>query len=578
MTVALLGSADNPAINFADNDLVDLGNTTAPNGTDRIAFLTVDIGAFEFPTGSSISDNSAPTLTVSSHLATDDGDVGTGFSFTTSDDNNNILTVSLSGDDEALFELDDDNTLLFRSAPDPASPADANGDGEHELRITSSDGFEDAWLDLVIKLDADGDLRSEAYDESTTLRELNRLDVSDSLSWHWMIASYNADGNVTSRNFVYDDDTTVDYLYSYDGVLRTSATITDGLDAASRSAWSEIVDTYDADGNVLTRDYTFDDGTTQGYVFTYDGDQRTGATITDGTGEQSRSSWSQIVETYDADGNTTSRNYVYDDDTTRSYDYTYVDGDRVTATVTDGMGDQSSASWSVLEYTYNSDGTVNTLDYSYDNGNTRSYSYEYESGNRSAATVTDGTGEESSASWSVLDYTYDADGNVLTLDYTYDDGTSRNYTYTYADSTLTARSIMDGDGSASREDWSMLDQAYNMDGTTSTLDFVYDNGTTRSYSYTYTDGTRTSATITDGDGAQSGVSWSEAQFSYDDDGDLIERIYLYDDGDRLTETIEDGVLREQFYEDLNDDQDFTSWTRTYDETGTLVDTAYIFDM
>ena len=79
--------------------------------------------------------------------------------YTAEDPEMGSVTLSLSGDDSGMFELNDPDSavagskvLAFKSAPDFENPADSNRDNIYEVTVEASDGTNTAMRDVTVKV------------------------------------------------------------------------------------------------------------------------------------------------------------------------------------------------------------------------------------------------------------------------------------------------------------------------------------------------------------------------------------------------------------------------------------------
>ncbi|MGQ0558756.1 MAG: PQQ-dependent sugar dehydrogenase [Sphingosinicella sp.] len=97
--------------------------------------------------------NRPPAFTNAGPVAVAENSVGTIFTATASDPDDNALTFSLSGGvDQARFQITAGGALSFVASPDFEQPADANADNSYLVQIAVSDGITSAVLDLVVNV------------------------------------------------------------------------------------------------------------------------------------------------------------------------------------------------------------------------------------------------------------------------------------------------------------------------------------------------------------------------------------------------------------------------------------------
>ena len=255
-----------------------------------------------------------------------------------------------------------------------------------------------------------------------------------------------------------------------------------------------------------------------------------------------------------------------------------LDNGETRLTLVDATAENSAFDWSQQTQTYSADGLVRATEYVYDDGTTRSETFSYENGMRTGRVQTDGTGSrQNRENWSSIEETYSLDRSQRSRHIEYDDGTTRTIDVTYTDGVPNLRVMTDGSDTQSSANWSRIEDHFDADGNIVSRFFEYDNGTSRSQFMTYSDGVRTSRRLVDGTGDQSSANWSLVEDSYDLNGQLTTRLYDYDNGDRMVMHYVDGILISRVREDLSDSRNYESVTQTYDNTGALIDTSYVWD-
>ena len=87
--------------------------------------------------------NDAPTVTAAAtdlSVAENGTEITPGSQTQTfADSEDSSLTFSLTGDDAALFNVDSEGKISFKTAPDYENPADANGDNKYQVTIVATD-------------------------------------------------------------------------------------------------------------------------------------------------------------------------------------------------------------------------------------------------------------------------------------------------------------------------------------------------------------------------------------------------------------------------------------------------------
>lgn len=255
----------------------------------------------------------------------------------------------------------------------------------------------------------------------------------------------------------------------------------------------------------------------------------------------------------------------------------YENGVATSVILTNTETSGGSQTWATLIQTLDESGQVARSETVFEDGTTRSVDFTYADGARTAAILTDGVGDQSSARWQSLERTFNADGTVGNVDLTYDDGTTRTIEYTYVDGARATAMFTDGSGSQSRAPSQSLLRTFDADGRTVHEELVFDDGSTRLREYTYSDGALSTKIVTDGTGASNGARWSTVSYSYDAEGVITQKVTDWDDGDRTTVAFENGLRVSSTFEDLNDDQPFEVRIVSYAPDGAVTDTEYVWD-
>ena len=162
-------------------------------------------------------------------------------------------------------------------------------------------------------------------------------------------------------------------------------------------------------------DLTYDDGTTRTIEYTYVDGARATAMLTDGSGSQSRAPWQSLLRTFDADGRTVHEELVFDDGSTRQREYTYSDGVLSTKIVTDGTGPSNGARWSTVSYSYDAEGVVTQKVTDWDDGDRTTVAFE--SGLRVSSTFENLNNDQP---FEVRIVSYAPDGAVTNTEYVWD--------------------------------------------------------------------------------------------------------------------------------------------------------------
>ncbi|MDC0657513.1 Ig-like domain-containing protein [Leisingera sp. SS27] len=201
----------------------------------------------------------------------------------------------------------------------------------------------------------------------------------------------------------------------YENVVLISDVSTDGGGQQSVEPWATRERFYDDSGQIAREEFVFDDGATRSAENTYVNGIRTARTITDGAGAQSSATWSTLTRSFDTDGNIIRDDFVFDDGSTRSAENTYVNGIRTARTITDGAGAQSSANWTVLQLSYAADGSLSENVADWDNGDRSTFLFE-------AGVLTTRIREDlnDDQPFQTATTTYAPDGSVIGTSYVWD--------------------------------------------------------------------------------------------------------------------------------------------------------------
>lgn len=211
--------------------------------------------------------------------------------------------------------------------------------------------------------------------------------------------------------------------------------------------------------------------------------------------------------------------------------------------------------WTSQSVDFDASGNRERVERLFDDG--RHVVNNFDDGTMSDRTVSKPSGQ-------VISTIYGPDGAPVSGEITWADGTREVIEYTDGivtgrvrteadgdittqvfDATGTRQSIVREDISDS-EDWSVFRHLFGPDGSRSQLSVDYDDGSTSVLNYV--------------------------------NGVKSERIFTEADGDVMTLTFrEDGTRERIVFEDVSDSQDWETLTRTFDATGTLIGTDFVWD-
>ena len=136
------------------NNVYELRVAAVAGGHSDETALTIEVTDLDEP----------PTLSGPAAITRREGDGGELGRYRATDPENGDVTLSLSGDDAADFQLTG-GALSFREAIDYESPGDTGGDNVYELTVDATDGTTTAALDVTVAV--------EDVDELPTLEDRN---------------------------------------------------------------------------------------------------------------------------------------------------------------------------------------------------------------------------------------------------------------------------------------------------------------------------------------------------------------------------------------------------------------------
>lgn len=254
--------------------------------------------------------------------------------------------------------------------------------------------------------------------------------------------------------------------------------------------------------------------------------------------------WDRIVSIFE-DGILTSRFTDFDDGSSELARYT--EGLLASVSLTDSSDNLEP--WSRFTTAFEPDGDVASLQYAYDDGSSLFETFTDGVQSLKLEKFPDVVGFDSLR---VVQTNFDANGTVDRKVIGFHDERPTVFEY-YTDGALHTIVMDDkGNGGAGVKPWQIFQR--NFDTETAELTgryFRFDNGTTKSE--TYENGTLTSVKQTDRDDA---VNWDTIQSSYDAVGQLAMRTTVYDNGEARVDTFIEGVRATT---DRQDADDAFSW-------------------
>lgn len=233
----------------------------------------------------------------------------------------------------------------------------------------------------------------------------------------------------------------------------TTSTVVDGDDAFS---WTSYTDTFDANGVIVLREMTFDNGRQADTTFT---DGTISSVLT--TDPLDAFGWDTQVITFDPAGLRETMTTAFDNG--RVLDVQYQDGIKTLATLTDGL---DAYRWESFADTFDTDGTRVSREMSYDDG--RLNATAYVGGTRSFLLSTD---LEDVFDWITITVNYGAIGQRTAQATTYDDG--RVLDVQYQGSIKTLATLTD---SLDAYSWDSYVDTFGPDGTRVSREITYDDG------------------------------------------------------------------------------------------------------
>ena len=323
-------------------------------------------------------------------------------------------------------------------------------------------------------------------------------------------------GSVYSTDYAYDESgnlretTSTTQEYDEEGVLVYSSTSTTEYDESgnvlrysyeSENYCFSNISTYDAQGNLLSSEYSDSDGDWTREVYTYDarGNQLTSDSVTaygyashtaytyDAMGNQlsshaedSAGYISDTVSTYDAQGNLLSQDYSDSSGYSSSLQVAFVDsatGYTRIETFADSDG-----------YSYVNQATFDARDNLLSTRDTNSYGYvsdtQYTYDARGNLTLCVTSDSDGNGSRNVLQY--DAQGNLVSETFAYTDAQDPFYSYSYTNTFDAQGNVLsfvyrDGEGESTRT------YAYDAQGRMTTEIDTDQSGWTEYYTYSYDD-------------------------------------------------------------------------------------------
>ena len=219
------------------------GTTTTadiPAGTDTIMVTITVTNVDEKPTSFTGATTIVRAEEATALLMSD----GNPVTYTASDPEGGVVTLTLSGDDDDQFKLTGDTTvprgLEFREKPDFENPGDMNGDNVYEVTVVASDGVNDAMRDVTVKvtnIEEDGEIEVMPAQPRVGLELTAELTDEDGVvsgpAWQWYVEDNAICANVQAAEWEeIKDATSATYTPESDdndACLRVTADYVDGF-------------------------------------------------------------------------------------------------------------------------------------------------------------------------------------------------------------------------------------------------------------------------------------------------------------------------------------------------------------
>ena len=252
--------------------------------------------------GGTTPTNNAPVFSSSDTASVAEGQTAV-ITVEASDEDSDTLTYALSGDDSALFALNDSNQLAFLAAPDFEAPGDIDADNVYSVIITVSDSTDSVTQTITITVT---DVASPTFTSASTLSLVEGGTAALTVAGSGSIAlTGGADqaqftlssANVLTFNTATDFETPLDS--GADNVYNLTFTATEGTETSTLDLAITVLDAFEGrviDGPVAGATVFVDvDGD-----YVADSSEPTGTTDSNGRffiekGEVSISSTSKLI-------------------------------------------------------------------------------------------------------------------------------------------------------------------------------------------------------------------------------------------------------------------------------------------
>ena len=200
-----------------------------------------------------VVENTAPVITSAAEFTVAENTTTVG-TIAATDAEGDALTYSISGDDVALFAIDDAGALSFIAAPDFEVPADAGADNIYNVQVQVSDGIETVTQDLTVTV-ADVPentapvITSTAFtvnENTTTVGTIVATDAEgDALTYSISgddAALFTIDPATGELSFVAAPDFEVPGDASLDNIYNVQVQVSDGIETVTQDLTVTVAD------------------------------------------------------------------------------------------------------------------------------------------------------------------------------------------------------------------------------------------------------------------------------------------------------------------------------------------------
>lgn len=272
------------------------------------------------------------------------------------------------------------------------------------------------------------------------------VNTLDALGFQNRSINYDGLGQITYRGTVYPDDYRIGEYFE-DGV-RTESILRDGFFGDGAKTWDEITFDHDAEGNIIARQITMDDGTLIQDTF------EAGVRETRQDFDQTKS-WETIDTEYDNTGDVAVRTTTFDTGVVQQIFYQGGQRTQVVQTDTVQPGGSSAKSWTSVDAQYGPENVLMERVTDYDNGILKTELFS--NGTRSSIVQED---LENAKTWTSITANYGDQGVLVERRVERDNGDATVNLYVDGDRTQMIQ--LDGDDSVS---WLVRVTDYQPDGT-----------------------------------------------------------------------------------------------------------------